>query len=203
MSEEKTIYWALFPRMYKDGAVLSAVPDGGPKAYKYRHGKPLLRNYPALAQAVMLFDSINYPSHSKLYDILPAMDSVLVVNDKVKELFTSLKLDSIEYLPVQLWDHQEVPVSDNYYIVNPLGNIDFIDMARSDYVLNPLVEGQVDDIDELVINYDNIPSHAKLFRASTMMSQLFISDDVRVALEKADIKGFHLMKAEGWDGLDF
>jgi hypothetical protein len=200
--EKKMTYWALFPKIIDDGAVLSAVPKEGPKGYKYKKGINLLQNYPDRDRAIMVFDQVNYPDQSKLYDILPALSSVLVVNSKVKDLLGSMNINNIEYLPIRLWDHKKEPVSDDYYIVNPLGSVDFIDMEKSDYVMGALDDSNINDIDELVINYDKIPEDAKLFRASTMMDQLFIHDDVRLAFEKAGIQGYSLFEAEGWDGLD-
>jgi hypothetical protein len=200
--KKKMTYWVLFPKIIDDGAVLSAVPKGGPKAYKYDKGINLLQNYPDREQAVMVFDRINYPDQSKLYDILPALDTVLVVNNKVKDLLGFMGINHIEYLPIWLWDHKKKPVSDDYYIVNPLGSVDFIDMEKSEYEMDSLDESQIAYIEELVIDYDKIPEDAKLFRATTKMDQLFIHDDVRIAFEKAGIQGYRLFEAEGWDGLD-
>jgi len=70
-------YWVLFPKIISDGAVLSAVPDGGPEDYQYDEGEPLLPSYPGRDKAIMVFDSIHYPNQGKLYDIVPALDTVL------------------------------------------------------------------------------------------------------------------------------
>ncbi len=196
-------YWVLFPKSLDDGAVLSAVPESGPKAYKYKKGNPLLQDYPAHDKAIMVFDSVHYPDQNKLYDIVPALDTVLVVNNRVKKVFDNLNIDTVEYLPIRLWDHQKSPVSDDYYILNPLGSIDFIDMEKSEYAMGALDKSQIRDIDDLVVSMDKIPKEAKIFRATTMMDQIFIHDDLRLALEAEGIQGYKLMKAEGWDGLDF
>ncbi len=196
-------YWVLFPRIISDGAVLSAVPDGGPKDYQYDEGEPLLQDYPTRDKAIMVFDSVHYPDQSKLYDILPALDTVLVVNNRVKKVLDSLNVDTVEYLPIRLWGHQKAPVSDDYYILNPLGSVDFIDMEKSEYAMDALDEGQIDSIEDLVVNMNKIPKEAKLFRATTKMDQIFIHDDLRLALEAEGIQGYKLMKAEGWDGFDF
>ncbi|VAW86808.1 hypothetical protein MNBD_GAMMA16-169 [hydrothermal vent metagenome] len=196
-------YWVLFPEMLDDSAVLSAIPDGGPEDYQYNEGEPLLPNYPSLDQAIMVFDSIHYPDQSKLYDIVPALDAVLVINNKVKNVLNNMNVDNIEYLPIRLWDHQKSPVSDDYYILNPLGSVDFIDMEKSECAMSALNKGQINDIDDLVINMNKVPKEAKLFRATTMMRQVFIHDDLRIALGNEGIQGYKLIEAEGWDGLDF
>jgi hypothetical protein len=108
----------------------------------------------------------------------------------------------IEYLPITIWDHQNTAVSSNYFILNPLGGVDFIDMDKSAYSMSSLNEGQIYSIDNLVINEKAIPADAKLFRAETKMDQIFISDEIRKSLEAAGIKGYKLLQADGWDGLD-
>lgn len=195
------MYWVIFPAMYRDGAVLSAVPDVGPQDFEYDLGKPLLKGYPKREDAIMCFDT-NYPDRIKLYDILPALDSVLVVNSKVKDVFEASGCKDVEYLPITIWDHQNAVASSNYFIVNPLGGVDFIDMDKSAYSMSSLDEGQIYSIDNLVINEKEIPADAKLFRAKTKMDQIFISDEIRKSLEVAGIKGYKLLQADGWDGLD-
>ncbi len=196
-------YWALLPKTINDGAVLSAVPEGGPEDYEYDEGEPLLKNYPSRDKAIMVFNSVHYPDQSKLYDILPALDAVLVVNSKVKNVLDKMNIDNVEYLPIRLWGHQKEPVSDDYYILNPLGSVNFIDMKKSDYDMSALDEGQIQRIRKLVIDRDKIPQEVKIFRATTKMDQLFIHDDLRVTLENEGIQGYKLMKAEGWDGFNF
>jgi len=127
----------------------------------------------------------------------------IVVNSRVKNVLDNMNIDTVEYLPIRLWGHQKDLVSDDYFILNPLGSVDFIDMEKSDYVMSSLDESQISDVDDLVINMDNIPKETKIFRATTMMEQVFIHDDLRLALENAGIQGYKLIEAEGWDGLDF
>lgn len=193
-------YWAIFPARYDDGAVLSSVPDNGPKAFEYDQGKPLLKRFSKPEDAVMCFDP-QYPDRIKLYDILPSLDTVLVVNSKVKTLLAEMGVDYVEYLPLTLWDHNNVAVSNDYFIANALGSVDFIDMQNSEYVPDRFIEGQINYIHKLAIKEGVDPNRAKLFRASTKLDQFFIHDDVRKAFEAAGIKGYTLYPADGWDGM--
>ena len=194
-------YWVIFPEIYDDGAVLSAVPEGGPQDYQYDEGKPLLKRFPSREEAVMCFDP-SYPEQIKLYDFLPSLDSVLVANEKVVDLLKSLQIDKLEFLPISLWDHNNKPVSSDYYIINTLGSINFIDMEKSTYRMGAIDESQIKRIKNLVINEKAIESSPKLFRATTKLNQFFIHDDVRKAFEENNITGYKLFAAEGWDGLD-
>lgn len=93
-------------------------------------------------------------------------------------------------------------MSGDYYILNLLGSIDRIDMEESDFVESAFFPAQISDIDELVVNDLSLPEGKKVFRASTKMDQIFISDEVKTAFEEASIKGYNVFEAEGWDGLD-
>lgn len=194
-------YWVLFSAFKSDGAVLSSIPSPGPKGYEYRHGKILGDKFPAHDDAVMLFDS-QYSEGIKLYDFIYTIDSVLVVNGKVKSILDDIGAEDLEYLPITVWDHQRNIASEDFFILNPIGGVEFIDMEESDFEFNPLNESQIVSIEELVVRDVDIPVGKKLFRASTKMDQIFISDEVKTAFEKAGVEGYKVFEAEGWDGLD-
>ena len=193
-------YWVLDSIMYEDSVFLSVVPPNGPECYKYSDGVTLAKEHPKIDDAIMCFDS-NYPDRTKLYDFLPNIDSLIIVHSKVKNIFERLNVNNIEYLQVRLWNHNRQPVSDEYYIVNPLGSINFIDMDKSEYRMGALVKTQIKRIKNLVVNSNVIPDDAKIFRASTKLDQIFINEDVRKALVDEEISGFKVFQAEGWDGL--
>ena len=195
-------YWVLFSTNYDDGAFLSEEPENGPDDFEYDEGVSLLADYPPQEDAIMKFDS-NYPDGIKLYDFVESMNSFHVVNSKVKQLFQNLNIENLEFLPIHLWDHQNKIASDDYFILNPLGSVDFIDMDKSEYDIDDLDKTQICHIDKLIINDLKVPEDAKLFRATTMMGQLFINDEVKDALENANITGYKLMPADGWEGFDF
>lgn len=194
-------YWAIFASMGGDGIFLSAVPENGPNAYKYDDGTPLLERFPSRDEAVMC-PHPGYENRSKYYDMLGSLEGLLIVNTKVQTILQNFSGNTIEFLPITIWDSERNKVVVDYYILNCLTVVDFIDMGRSDFTMNPLWEGQIDDIDDLQIDRDSVPEDATIFRARTKLNQIFIRDDVRLALEKAGITGFSLFDADGWDGLD-
>ena len=193
-------YWVILTAKLDDGVVLTSVPEDGPDDFEYDEGAPLLKGYPDRDEAVMVYDT-DYPEGVKLYDILSSLDGIIVVSIKVKTIFDELGIDDVEYLPISLWDHQQKPVNADYYILNPVGSVEFIDMDNSEYRMDPLDEEQIGRIKKLVVNVDKIPKGANLFRAKTKTDQIFINSKVRGALKKAGVKGYKLFEAEGWDGL--
>jgi len=194
-------YWVIFPERKDDGIVLSAVPDDGPKAYEYDKGKALANRFPKAGNAVMCMDP-QYSDRTGFYDILPSLDTVMVVNSKVKSLFEELGVGFVEYLPLILWDNERQVLSNDYFIANALGSVDLIDMEKSDFVPDRFIEGQINFIHKLVIKEGVDPDRARFFRAKTKLDLFFIHDDLRNALESAGIKGYKLYPADGWDGLE-
>lgn len=196
-------YWVFLSKKQEGGAYLSAIPEDGPKAYKYDEATPLKDGYPKQEDAVMCMSSM-HPDDLDLVDVQACLDSVLVINTKVKKILDDAGIVDVEYLPITIWDHQKKPASSDYMIMNPLNVIDMIDMENSDYERNSFFPDQITTIDDLVIDHKNIPKdNDKLFRAKTMMDTIFVNDDIYKALKGADIKGAKFLEAEGWDGLDF
>ena len=130
-------YWVLISTNYDDGAFLYEEPENGPDDFNYDKGIPLLTNYPPQQDAIMKFHP-HYPDNVKLYDFVESMNSFHVVNSKVKQLFQDLNIEKLEFLPIRLWDHKNNMASDDYFILNPLGSVDFIDMEKSEYRMGRL-----------------------------------------------------------------
>lgn len=187
--------------MISDAAVLTRVPKVGPKAYKYFKGISLLDECPSQDEMTMNYDD-DYPEGIKLYDILSNIRDLIVANSKVKECLDGLGVANVEYIPISLLNHKKELVSQDYFILNPLCCENIIDMDKSEYRMDPLDEGQIASIDNMVVDFEQVAESAKFFRASKKKDSFFITDDVKQAFEAAEITGYKLFEAEGWDGLD-
>ncbi|NMH89360.1 imm11 family protein [Flavivirga algicola] len=197
MEKTTTKYYAFFSTDHGDGAMLSAVPGDGPTANKYKKTSSLKSVFPPLENAVMIFDS-NFTKNTKLYDIIDCLDTVLVINKKVKEVFKREGITG-EFLQVRIWDHNDAFVSDDYYIFNNLEAVEFIDMEKSHVAMNPLWPDRVKRILKLVVR-DDVTVNSKIFCPTNMKGQLFITEELRDRLIKEEITGFHTYQADGWDG---
>lgn len=193
-------YWVIKPSAPSDAAYLSDVSSSMPEAYKFRKGISLLDNYPSEEDCKIYYDP-QYPEATQLYGFLENINGFLIVNSEVKAIFEGAGVDSIEYLPIWLCDHKHEVSSKDYFICNVLSKVDIFDMEESEYDMSSLDESQIDDVDNMVVDYEAIPDDAKVFRASKMLAQIFINDDVKQALENSGIEGFSVVEAEGWDGL--
>ncbi|WNO08427.1 imm11 family protein [Teredinibacter sp. KSP-S5-2] len=193
-------YWAINADCSSDAVFLSRLSSEMPESYKFDEGISLVDEYPSVEDCKIYYDP-QYPEGTQLYDFLDSINALLIVNSKVKKIFDEIGITSIEYLPIWLCDHKHEISSKDYVICNVIQSVDIIDMDSSSCRMSFLDESQVDRIKNLVVDYKAIPDDAKVFRASKKLDQIFISDDVKEALEKAGIEGYVVKKADGWNGL--
>ena len=193
-------YWTIKPYSPSDAAYLSEVSSKMPKAFKFDEGISLINEYPSVEDCKVYY-APQHPEGTQLYGFLANINRLLIVNSEVKKVFDDLGVDSIEYLPIWLCDHKHEVSSKDYFICNVLSKVDIFDMEESEYDMSSLDESQIDDVDNMVVDYEAIPDDANVFRASKMLIQIFINDDVKQALENSGVEGFSVVEAEGWDGL--
>ena len=161
-------------------------------------GRSLADRHPSGKASAIYYDP-TYPERIKLYDFVANLDGVLIANQKVKTILSEFGIKNIEYLPVQLMDHQDKLVSEDYSILNVLGGEDIVDMEVSEYRMGRIIKTQISRIISLAVDYKNIPEDAHLFRASMKLDEFFISDELKKAFEKNNITGYCVMAADGWD----
>jgi len=192
-------YWAIKTPLLSDGVYLSKVSSKMPESYKFDEGVSLVDEYPSVEDCKIYYDP-NYPENICLYDFVSNISRLLIINSKVKSVFDNLGINNIEYLPIWLCNHKSEVSSKDYMICNVLGGVDIFDMEKSNYVIGSINKEQIRRVKSMTVNYDAIPEDAKVFRASKKLDQIFIRDDVKQALEEANIEGFSLKQADGWNG---
>ncbi|HVE86926.1 MAG TPA: DUF1629 domain-containing protein [Myxococcales bacterium] len=161
-------------------------------------GEPLAKKFPKNATAN--FDD-HYPDRRTLMDFLDNSMERVIASGKVKDILDGLKVKQIEWLPVTVKDHKGKALPDPYFVMNPLGGQDAIDMEKSDVIMDNLIEGDVSRIKKLVLNTKAIDKDAKVFRMNHRRHVILVDDEVHKAFKKAELTGCRMFKAEGWKGL--
>jgi hypothetical protein len=182
-----------------DGGFIEAYPPKSPTGWRFHEGKSLVHEFPKGA-AVQFSD--NYPDARKLYDFQPNMLSSFFISGRTRSLLESLEITNVEYLPVAIQDHKGQVVAGDYAILNLLGGEDAIDMEKSVYKMDHLEKDQVGRIKKLAINEKGIRPDAKMFRCSMQHRLTLIREDVHEEFKKAELTGFKVYKAEGWNGIE-
>jgi hypothetical protein len=192
-------YWILNTDA-NGSAVIDNYPKSKIKNWRYAEGESLLKEFPKKAEVKF---SSSWPQKRTLLDFLDTSESSLFVSNRVRDILEGLKAPGLEFLPVTVKDHKGNVASADYFILNPLNTQDAIDMEKSDVVMSSLDEGQIMDVNKLVLAPKKIDKQARLFRASTMRRLILVDEGVRKAFKQEKITGVKLFKAEGWNGLPF
>lgn len=102
MSNSKN-YYILFDCGAKDSAVITKIPEETIKKTELNREKKLLHK---LSEPLKLSFSKKYSDKIKLYDFVSNTLSLLIISDKIKNIFSSEKSGAMEFLPVQIYDLQ-------------------------------------------------------------------------------------------------
>jgi hypothetical protein len=88
----------------------------------------------------------------------------LIVSRDFKEAVERLCGDKVEYLPVTLYDHRKRVYSKDYFILNPLGTFDCLDLKKSDIVWSDSDPNRIVRIEEHVLDRKKMKDAPQLFR---------------------------------------
>lgn len=123
---------------------------------------------------------------------------LLIVSQKLKEFLESHAKEWIEFLPVGILDHEKQPIEAPYYIANVLRTLPCMDEARSDFVPSALDKTQVHHIKRLVLDVDQIPEDAKIFRLGQERDLILVRSDLAEAIKSAGMTGIQFVALEDY-----
>lgn len=117
----------------------------------------------------------------------------LIVSLPMKNVLAQFDLGFLEFFPVPVhntWDDQ---IAD-YFFVHVLSNIDFIDKAHSDITWYEDEYGGIERVRSLAIVESKLQGR-HVFRSPDLFQDTFISEEVKVALEAAELTGIKFVPA--------
>ncbi|MCY1041532.1 hypothetical protein OV208_09420 [Corallococcus sp. bb12-1] len=170
-----------------------ALVDGAPegmslRAYCMSEGDPALRFYPKEAKVSLRSD---HPG-IKLSSLLGNTSSYLIVRADVKEVIAAHAKDiEVEYLPFDLYDHRKRLYSQDYFIINPIGTLDCLDVAASGVKIGP--EGSVIHVARFVLDPKKVAPLPALFRPKEEPAVYIVTETLALALKE---KGFTNLQLE-------
>jgi hypothetical protein len=189
-------FWALGTG-YNGGAVIQKLPDGSPPLFEFFEARALGSAFPS--PAPMRF-SDRFRPQTRVLDSVASDLSIPIVSGRLRAVLDRVAPGQCEFLPVVLLDHEGEVASPDHAIVNPLRTAELIDMAMSSYRTDSFDPGQIVTLTDLHILPDRVDPRLHIFRADTMLEQIFIDDAVHDAIERAGLTGLRLCPDDGWDG---
>ncbi len=119
----------------------------------------------------------------KLADSVPNTSNLLVVSERLRALLAASG-ERIEFHPAKIRNLKGRLVKDPYFIANPIGWVDCMDRAKSDFEESNLMRGQVSYFRRLVLDLERIPKDRKLFRLATMKELVLARNDLAHEIRK-------------------
>lgn len=179
----------LTPLADKSYCVLGDLPDSvRGLSYRMSRGIAMGKDYPKDVQWRMSddFGGIKLPS------LVSNIDTILVVERKLKDVFEATGVE-MECLPFDLINHKGRVASRDYFIVNPLGNLDCLNLEKSD------IEWMDDEVVALrkpVLDPDKLKGAPDIFRIKQDREQIVISHQLADALKQVKPTNVYLFSVE-------
>ena len=170
--------------------VLDEVPEGvGIKYYCMMKGKRIGADYPADAK---LYMSDKYTG-IKLSSLIGNTKSYLIVCGEMKDVIDSHCSAEVEYLPFTLYNHKKRIHSKNYFIVNPIGALDCLNLEASKI---KYFKDRVVSVDKFVLDPKKLANAPSLFRIKEDPTEYVINQQLANAIKEGKFTNVVLREIE-------
>lgn len=122
-------------------------------------GEKLGKRYPRDARIYMDGDH----QGTKLSGVIGNTDNNWLVHQELKALIERHCGDTVEYLPVSIYDHSKRLASDAYFIINPLAKVDCLDRKKSYYEVDDDDRNRFYEVEPVIVP-KKIAKAPQLFR---------------------------------------
>ena len=146
------------------------------------HGEEMAPHYPDGAR-VFLAEKYGL----RLTDFISNTLNYVIVSTRVKEAIEAHSNVAIEYLPLSIFNPRKRLMSDAYWIINPLGTVDCVDLDKSD-----VRRGKETGLITFIMGYQFLEERLRDSRPSILRPAQTPSE---VFLDEPTARALHAMKA--------
>lgn len=162
------------------------------KDYTLKLGQPCLPYYPE--NAIIRLREEN--RGIKLKSIIGNTKNYLIGSTLVKDIIQRHCPDqNIEYLPFTLYNHKNRVHSADYFIINPIGGFDSINIEASDPIYSPK-DGRLLTVEKYVLDSKKIEKAPHFFRVDIEPCNYVVSRVLGQALVDGGVTNFKAPKME-------
>lgn len=179
----------LMPTVDMDYCVLEYAPEGTlDLSFRMSRGVPMGADHPSEPKWQMSeeFGGIKLPS------LISNTANMLVVNRELKEVFERVEAP-VECLPFVLFNHKGRVASRDYFIINPLGSFDCLDVERSDIVRS---ENGIVAVDRHVLDSRKMEEAPDIFRVPESPEVIIVSHRLADEMKKVNPTNVYLIEVE-------
>lgn len=186
------MYWIMFgERQSNKEAKLIGVPDSLRKlGLECNQGKHITGTYPVIEYELEDDDNFDYPNGNLM---APAFKGLLL-HKKISKILREIGVNNIQEFPVLLKGIDGHKTSNDYELVNIVGDADIVDYEKSQVTM--FEPGDIDFIDSLSFIDTSDMSLPYIFRLTSFLPLVIAHDKVKQAFEANNITGFTFYKPE-------
>ncbi len=182
----------LMPSVDSSLCFLDYPPKGtGMFTHRMAGGHAMGEKYPADAQIYM--DDRN--PGTKLSSLIGNTNRFLIVRREIKEVLEKTGVP-LECLPFTLFDHKKREASRDYFIVNPLGTFDCLDLQRSEIVYDDEEPHEIVRVKKPRLDRKKLENAPGLFRIQEIPHAYVISARVAAEIQKLQPTNFYVFQLE-------
>ncbi len=163
-------------------------PKGASKTFLVGEGKSFAGHLPD--DATMALDSKH--KGMKLEDFISNSLSWLIVSEKVRALLAA-EPNPCEVYPLQVLDLKGRPIKAPYFLVHPVGTVDCVDLAKSEYDRSAMEPDMILGFQRVVLHQKKIPPDRTLFRLKENPRTYIVRSDLVDKLTEAKAAGLKIL----------
>jgi hypothetical protein len=176
------VFWTHKPA--RNGCVLLDL-KGYKKAWRLSVGADLLAEFPSDAFFEMNPD---FPDHTIATDLMRNRDALILVSERLKQLVAARGVPNLQFLEVAIIDHKGRTMSTPYFIVNPVGPIDCLDLNACKPTYDLMVKSDIVKVEAFVPDKDKCVDLPEIFRPKGF-SHLLVSRALAKEIDDAGMTG--------------
>ncbi len=165
-------------------------------AFRVGLGKPTKDIWPEKARIYMSMDQKGV----KLSSLIGTTRNMMIAHRALREFVEEYcKGVEIEYLPFALYDHRKRLYSTDYFIINPIGTFDCLDVKKTDAVWDDEKPGRLSLLRRPVLDRKKVAKAPQLFRIKESPTDLIVGPELGVAIGKAKLTNVRGVKLKFGD----
>ena len=189
--------FVIWGKRYQEGSCVVSNPIGFGDQFLLMEGVPLFEQWP---EDVVCKMSPKYPKDIQLTDNLHG-GSYAIISQRLKEQITALAgASQIEFLPVTILNHKGRVASKDYFVLNPVGSVNCIDIEKSGAVWNAIDKSDISHFQRLVLKDGEVPADVGMFRPAHRTRTILVRRSVADQLSSAGFTGLYFQEPATYRG---
>jgi hypothetical protein len=133
--------------------------------------------------------SADSPDDTLLADHLPNVSTFMVVSDRTRGLLTECAVPNLQFLPVTIHDHKGRALDAKYFVANPVGQIDCLDLTLCQPTYALIKKDLIAKMDRFAVDPAKCGDLPQIFRPKLLARFLLVKRSLAKQLDAAGLTG--------------